>query len=638
MPSVCKKIECFLAPDTAIYSLSTNLAFNGTAISFIVPCPEGFVCDSTWPRTVTYPPNRFVFPLPDPQGCSPLAPLRFQGCSSEIIVAIPLCSTAAQIAALGQQVIQLAGQQQAECDSLDPDGPFPPPQPETFTNIQTSIGCENENLQLAVTGGTLPPGITFAGGLLTAAAGIFGGPTQAIANFNATEFLESLRDDLIADGDAECFCVGNFTATPDADSIDLSWDAHPLADSYIVERATVSGGPYTQLINTSGTSYDDETAVIGTAYYYLITPRSIGVNLCESEEVSAAISGCECVPFEGNILTGLGFDNGWATYDSVSNRAFAMFTTDNVLSALDPTKTIAQNPFITDIDPVVSDAGQDIGPTGVIAAGGSLYVFTSYINVSRFMKITRLDPVTLGITGAWDTGGFPLDTTFSLVTQLAYDSVNQKIYFVANGLATGNVAVHVFNLNTTTFSLFDESPDQDGSQGTLEAYDPVTNRIYVVKIFSVPTAPASELHIRGFNATTFTQESDFQLSGINDGNIGTLLQSHRLYAFNGLLYHSGFTQGGVEGVGVFNTATNTFDRVINVVSGPLSFLTGVCNVMCVNGNDGSVSQIQLGPPDTLLCSTTDSGGSANSIAAAPGDGKIYAPVPFNGSVDIYATP
>lgn len=638
MASICKGIDCVVQPDTAIYSLSTNLAFNGTAISFIVPCPEGFVCDSTWPRTVTYPPNTFVFPLPDPQGCSPLAPLRFQGCSSEIIVAIPLCSTAAQIAVLGQQVIQLAGTQQALCDSLDPDGPFPPPRPETFTNVQTSIGCENENLQLTVTGGTMPPGITFAGGLLTAAAGIFGGSTQAIANFNATEFLESLRDDLIADGDAECFCVGNFVATPDADSIDLSWDAHPLADSYIVERATVSGGPYTQLINTSGTSHDDTTAVAGTTYFYTITPRSLGSNLCESEEVSSAIATCACIPFEGNILSGLGFDTGWASYDSVSNRAFVLFTTDNQLNALDPTKTIAQNPFISAIDPVVSDAGQDVGPTGMVIGGGNIYVFTSYINVSRFLKITRLDPATLAVTGAWDTGGFPLSNVLTLDTKLAYDGVNQKIYFAATGTVSGNTAIHVFDLNTTTFSLFDEAPDQDGSQGTLVTHDPVTNRIYVIKIFSVPTAPASELFVRGFNTTTFAQESDFQLSGINDGNISTLVGSHRLYAFGGFLFHSGFTQGGVEGVGVFNTTLNVFNRVITVVPGPLSFLTGSCNVMVVNGNDGTISQIELGPPDTTLCSVSNSGATAGSIAAASSDGKIYAPAPFNGSVDIYATP
>ncbi len=55
----------------------------------------------------------------------------------------------------------------------------------------------------------------------------------------------------------------------------VTWNATPTATTYSVYRATVSGGPYVQLITGTGnTFYDDPTIVAGTTYYYAVA----GVN------------------------------------------------------------------------------------------------------------------------------------------------------------------------------------------------------------------------------------------------------------------------------------------------------------------------------------------------------------------------
>lgn len=283
----CVRLDCSNQSDLTLYSLQSGIIFGNSVISIIVNCPEGRTCPpGVFPITITYPPNTFVFRLPDPDP-PPGTLLRMDGCSSAVTRVTTPGMTPAQLAALIQEMILEVANQQAICDTFPP---FDEPPVTPFTNEAFSLGC-TANRQLTAPSSTLPFGFTYNATTkqLDIAAGIVAGDTQALANSNAQNFAEGILQDLLTDGDAECVCLTSFTATPDADSINLAWAAHPLADSYVVERATVSSGPYTQLINTSGTSYDDITAVAGTTYFYVITPRAAGINLCESNEVSVVI-------------------------------------------------------------------------------------------------------------------------------------------------------------------------------------------------------------------------------------------------------------------------------------------------------------------------------------------------------------
>jgi hypothetical protein len=59
------------------------------------------------------------------------------------------------------------------------------------------------------------------------------------------------------------------TATSGVAEIDLSWSASTGATSYYILRSTTSGGPYTAVMVTTGTSYSEFGLVAGTKYYYV---------------------------------------------------------------------------------------------------------------------------------------------------------------------------------------------------------------------------------------------------------------------------------------------------------------------------------------------------------------------------------
>ena len=76
-------------------------------------------------------------------------------------------------------------------------------------------------------------------------------------------------------------------ATAGNSQIALTWTASSGATSYHVKRATVNGGPYTQVSAPTSPSYTDTSLTNGTTYYYVVTAVNSAGESGNSSQVSA---------------------------------------------------------------------------------------------------------------------------------------------------------------------------------------------------------------------------------------------------------------------------------------------------------------------------------------------------------------
>jgi len=76
-------------------------------------------------------------------------------------------------------------------------------------------------------------------------------------------------------------------AAPGNASVVLNWSASSGATSYHVKRATMSGGPYSQVAAPTSTSYTDTSLTNGTTYYYVVSALDSAGESAGSTQVSA---------------------------------------------------------------------------------------------------------------------------------------------------------------------------------------------------------------------------------------------------------------------------------------------------------------------------------------------------------------
>ena len=70
----------------------------------------------------------------------------------------------------------------------------------------------------------------------------------------------------------------------------LTWTASMGATGYNVKRATVSGGPYTQLATTTTPGYTDSSAKYSTTYFYVVSALNAAGESANSTQVSATLA------------------------------------------------------------------------------------------------------------------------------------------------------------------------------------------------------------------------------------------------------------------------------------------------------------------------------------------------------------
>ena len=84
---------------------------------------------------------------------------------------------------------------------------------------------------------------------------------------------------------------GGLVATAGNAQVSLTWTASTGATSYHVKRATVSGGPYTQVGAPTASSYTDTGLTNGTKYYYVVSAVDAAGESANSAQVSATPAG-----------------------------------------------------------------------------------------------------------------------------------------------------------------------------------------------------------------------------------------------------------------------------------------------------------------------------------------------------------
>jgi fibronectin type 3 domain-containing protein len=92
------------------------------------------------------------------------------------------------------------------------------------------------------------------------------------------------------------------TATAGNAQVALSWSASTAATSYQVGRATMSGGPYSNVATPTGTSFTDTGVTNGTKYFYVVAASNSAGTSPNSVEVSATPAALVNVP---QVPTGL---------------------------------------------------------------------------------------------------------------------------------------------------------------------------------------------------------------------------------------------------------------------------------------------------------------------------------------------
>jgi subtilase family serine protease len=107
----------------------------------------------------------------------------------------------------------------------------------------------------------------------------------------------------------------NLIATAGNAQVALGWTGSAGATNYNVKRSTTSGGPYSTVGSTAGTTFTDSTVTNGTTYYYVATASNTAGESGNSNQASAT-------PASGGaqqLLLNPGFESGAASWTATSS-------------------------------------------------------------------------------------------------------------------------------------------------------------------------------------------------------------------------------------------------------------------------------------------------------------------------------
>ncbi|MDQ2841895.1 MAG: hypothetical protein M3Y72_12835 [Acidobacteriota bacterium] len=130
---------------------------------------------------------------------------------------------------------------------------------------------------------------------LTPASGTFDGHWYG-HDYSSEQFpFETAWSLIILKGTLFSSCVNNLAGAGSISGsaparIDLSWTNQVNSNSYNVLRGATAGGPYTQVGNTTKTSFSDTSGLVnGDTYFYVVQPLNGTEQVCASNEATVTV-------------------------------------------------------------------------------------------------------------------------------------------------------------------------------------------------------------------------------------------------------------------------------------------------------------------------------------------------------------
>ncbi|MFP4364549.1 MAG: hypothetical protein ACLFR1_11865, partial [Spirochaetia bacterium] len=189
---------------------------------------------------------------------------------------------------------------------------------------------------------------------------------------------------------------GNLAASTDLDDrIEVTWDAVPGVQAYIVYRASAQEGPWEEPFTTVNTNQFTDIDVTPGNYSYRVASADVfdtSIHSDQSEFVTGMVVGTPVNPeWSGTqtlqagaaeVMTAVDFSNGDVYIGAVSEG------TDSKLRVW--RRTLEQGTW-EEIDPAPGLVPGEIGRAAIAASGGTLFAATSEISEENSLRVRSFD-------------------------------------------------------------------------------------------------------------------------------------------------------------------------------------------------------------------------------------------------------